>query len=126
MSMRIVIVPGFAALRITVNPDGNVRGTSASSFEPGMCAAWPEAKEKGFFEMEIEEGTLKAVLRKITEHCRQAQVDFEPLCFKTDDVSFDYDVILNGRNYVSLPSGLDTRLSDGDEIKVSADVIGHC
>ena len=126
MSMRIAIIPGFGALRIKVNPNGNVRGIAASSFEPGLCAPWPEAKERGCFEMEIEERTLRAVLRKITELCRQARVDFEPLCFNTNDVPFDYDVFLNGRNYVSLPGGLDTKLSDGDEIKVSADVIGHC
>jgi hypothetical protein len=74
----------------------------------------------------MEDGTLRVMLRKIAELYRQAHVDFEPLCFKTNDVPFDYDVFLNGRNYVSLPSGLDTEIRDGDEIKVKADVIGHC
>jgi hypothetical protein len=124
--MRIIIVPSFAALTIKVNPSGELKKISIFSFEPGLCAPRPEAKEKGCFEIEMEDRTLRAVLRKIAELCRQADADFEPLCFKTNDVSFDYDVFPNRRNYVSLPSGLDTEISDGDGIKVKADVIGHC
>ena len=37
---------------------------------------------------------------------------------QTNDLDFDYDVLVNGKNYLALPHGLDARLADGDEVRV--------
>jgi hypothetical protein len=42
----------------------------------------------------------------------------QPINPKTDDLDFDYDVLVNGKNYVSLAGGLDARLKDNDIVKV--------
>jgi molybdopterin converting factor small subunit len=126
MSMRIVITPGFAALRIKVNPDHEAIHGISGSFEPGLCAPWPDAREKGVIELEIEGETLRELLAIISERYSQVNIDFQPLCPITNDVGFDYDIFVNGKNYITLPQGLNTKLKDGDDVRVKSDEMGHC
>jgi hypothetical protein len=85
---------------------------------PWMFAPWPEAKEKGVIEIVIEGETLKDMLVGLSNQYNQAHVDFEPINPKTDDVDFDYDVSVNGKNYVGLSKGLNTKLRSGNEVVI--------
>lgn len=117
--MKAVIMPGFSELIIIVNPLVEVtRGRLLSIIMPWLYAPWPEARERGIVEMELEGETLRALLTKISEQYKQADVDFEPINPGTNDMDDDYDVLINGRDYVALPDGLDAKLKDGDEVKV--------
>lgn len=124
--MKVAIIPGFAGLRIKVNPNEEVTQETRGSVEPGLYAPWPEARENGFVELDVEGDTLRELLTKISERYSQANVDFQPICPITHDVGFDYDVFVNGKNYVTLAHGLNTRLRDGDDVKVKSDEMGHC
>lgn len=68
--------------------------------------------------MEVAGETLKALLTDLSRRYKQAKVDFDPIDRKTNQLDFDYDVFVNGKNYIALPAGLDTKLRDGDEVKV--------
>lgn len=126
MSMRIAITPGFAALRIKVNPDHEVTHGISGSIEPGLYAPWPDARENGVIELEIEGETLRELLATISARYRQVNIDFQPLCPITNDVGFDYDIFVNGKNYITLPQGINTKLQDGDDVQVKSDELGHC
>ena len=117
--MKAVIMPGFSELIIIVNPLVEVtREGLLSIIMPWLYAPWPEARERGIVEMEVEGETLRALLSEISEQYKQADVDFEPINPGTNDMDDDYDVLINGKDYVALPHGLDTKLKDGDEVKV--------
>jgi hypothetical protein len=117
--MRLVIIPGFADLRIRINPKGVVtREGIPYIVMPWMFAPWPEVKKKGVVEIVIEGETLRDLLIGLSDQYKQAQVDFEPINPKTDDVDFDYDVSVNGKNYVGLPNGLDTKLRKGNKVVI--------
>src|SRR4030042_3038715 len=112
--MRVVIIPGLVELRIKVNPPKEVtREGLPYIVMPWMFGPWPEAKSKGVIEIEVEGETLRALLIELSDHYKQANVDFEPVNPKKNDVDFDYDVSVNGRNYVGLSKGLDTKLRSG-------------
>jgi molybdopterin converting factor small subunit len=117
--MRLVIIPGFADLRITINPEGVVtREGIPYIVMPWMFAPWPEVKKKGVVEIVIEGETLRDLLIGLSDQYKQAQVDFEPINPKTDDVDFDYDIFVNGKNYVGLSKRLDTKLRSGSEVVI--------
>lgn len=117
--MKIAIMPGFSELIIKVNPNGKVtRDGLLSIIMPWLYAPWPEARDKGVIEIEVEAETIRDLLIRLAELYRQADVDFEPIDPGTDDLDFDYDVLVNGKNYVNLSHGLETELRDGDEVKV--------
>jgi len=124
--MKVAIIPHSTELRIIVNPRGEITREACSSIVPGLFAPWPDAKEKGVIEVEVEGETLRALLTKLTESYKKANIDFEPICHVTNDVALDYDVFVNGKNYVVLPHGLDAKPEDGDEITVKADTMGNC
>jgi hypothetical protein len=106
-------------LRITINPKGKAsRGGLPYIVMPWMFAPWPEAKEKGVVEIEIEGETLRDLLVGLSNQYKEAHVDFEPINPKTDDLDFDYDVSINGKNYVGLSKGLDTRLRSGNKVVI--------
>ena len=126
VAMKVAIIPGIAALRIKITPNGDGTEGTNVSIEPGLYAPWPEARKKRVVEFEVEGETLRALLTTISDRYRQAHVDFEPICPLTNDVGLDYDVFVNGKNYITSPYGLDRKLKDGDEVKVKRDVIGHC
>ena len=49
---------------------------------------------------------------------KEAGVDFEPINAATNDMDEDYDVLINGKNYYTTPGRLDTKLEDGDKVKL--------
>jgi molybdopterin converting factor small subunit len=124
--MKVAIVPHFEQLMILVNYDGQLTPETRSSSLPALYAPWPDAREKGFAEINVEGDTLKALLVAVGAIYKQANVDFEPICPVTHDLKLDYDVFVNGKNYVLLTGGLGAKLRDGDEVKILADTLGHC
>jgi molybdopterin converting factor small subunit len=124
--MRAVVVPHFEQLRVVVNPDGEVDPEVSSSSLSTLYAPWPDARKAGFAEINIEGDTLRALLVEISTRYKQVGVDFEPICPITHDLKLDFDVFVNGKNFVLLTHGLEAKLSDGDEIKIQEDTLGHC
>ena len=119
LMMKAVIRPGFSELIITVNPTGEVtREGLLNIIMPWLYAPWPDARGKGVIEMPVEGETLRALLVKLSERYKQANVDFEPIDPRTNDLDFDYDVLINGKRYEAIPHQLDARLGDDDEVKV--------
>jgi hypothetical protein len=43
---------------------------------------------------------------------------FDPLDLQTNELDNDYEVLVNEKNYISLPDGLDEKLKVNDEVKV--------
>ena len=117
--MRVVIMPGFAELTMIINPAGEVKPEGqVSIIMPWLYAPWPDASAKGTVEIQFEGETLRALLNELSRQYQQVNVDFEPINPRSNDLDFDYDVLVNGKNYVALLQGLDARLTDGDEVKV--------
>jgi len=117
--MRAVIIPGLVELRIKVNSAKKVtRKGLPYIVMPWMFAPWPEAKEKGVVEIVIKGETLRELLIELSDHYKQANVDFVPVNPKTNDLDFDYDVFVNGKNYVGLSKGLDTKLRSEREVVI--------
>jgi hypothetical protein len=85
---------------------------------PWMFAPWPEAKSKGVIEVAIEGVTLRTLLNELSVFYKNASVDFEPINLKTNDVDFDYEILVNGKKYVALTHGLDTKLRKGNEVVI--------
>jgi molybdopterin converting factor small subunit len=112
-------MPGFSELIIIVNPTQEVsRGGMLSIVMPWLYAPWPQAREKGIIEMEINGDTLRVLLAELSARYKAANVDFQAINPTTNDLDFDYDVLVNGKNYVALAHGLDTKLKDDDEVKL--------
>ena len=117
--MKATIMPGFSELIIIINPTKQVtREGLLTIVMPWLYAPWPGAQERGVIEMAVEGDTLRALLAELSDRYKQANVDFEPINPKTNDLDFDYDVVVNGKNYVILLGGLDAKLRDGDEVKI--------
>ena len=117
--MRAAIAPGFSELFITVNPSGEVTRDGLLNLNmPWLFAPWPEARTKGVIEAEVEGETLRALLTFLAAAYKKAGVDFEPINPRTNDMDEDYDVLINGNNYITLPNRLDTKLEDGDKVKL--------
>jgi hypothetical protein len=115
--MRAVIIPGLVELRIKVNSAKKVtRKGLPYIVMPWMFAPWPEAKEKGVVEIVIKGETLRELLIELSDRYKRVNVDFEPVNPKTNDVDFDYDVSVNGKNYIGLSKGLDTKLRGESEV----------
>ena len=74
--------------------------------------------EDGLAEIEVEGDTIRALLTKLSEQYKQADVDFDPFNPRTNDLDADYDVLVNDKNYINIPGGLTAKLRDGDEVKV--------
>ena len=117
--MKAVIIPGLVELRIKVNPTKKVtRQGLPYIVMPWMFAPWPEAKEKGVVEIVIKGETLRALLIELSDRYKQVDVDFEPINPKTNDMDFDYDVSVNGKNYIGLSRGLDTKIRGDSEVVI--------
>lgn len=117
--MKATIMPGFSELIIVVNPTQRVtREGMPSIVMPWLYAPWPYAQETGIIEMTADGDTLRALLAALTARYQEARVDFQPVNLTTNDLDFDYDVVVNGRNYVALAGGLDARLEDDDNVRV--------
>jgi molybdopterin converting factor small subunit len=124
--MRVAIVPNFEQLKIVVNPDSKLTLEVGSSSLSTLYVPWPEAREIGFTEIDLEGDTLRALLAEIGTRYKQAGIDFEPICPITSNLKSDFDVFVNGKNYVLLTHGLEAKLKDGDEVKIMEDTLGHC
>jgi hypothetical protein len=117
--MKVAITPGLVELRIRVKPTKKVtRKGLPYIVMPWMFAPWPEAKSKGVIEVEIKGMTLRALLNELSGFYKNVSVDFEPINSKTNDVDFDYEILVNGKKYVGLTHGLDTKLIKGNEVVV--------
>ena len=117
--MKAVVVPGFSELKVIVNPTGEVtREGMLNIIMPWLYAPWPEAQEKGLVEIEVAGDTLRDLLMELSAQYRKANVDFEPINPKTNDVDFDYEVFINGKDYVDLSRSLDAKMGANDEVKV--------
>jgi molybdopterin converting factor small subunit len=119
LGVKAVIMPGFSELIIIVNPTEEVtREGLLSVIMPWLYAPWPDAQKKGIIQIDVGGKTLRALLSELSQIYKQANVDFEPIDLQTNDLDFDYDVCVNGKNYLSFPCGLDVKLRDGDEVRV--------
>jgi len=117
--MKVVIIPGLVELRIKINPRGEVtRKGLPYIVMPWMFAPWPEAKKEGVIETTIKGETLRELLVELSDQYKRVNVDFEPVNPKTNDVDFDYDVSLSGKNDIGLSKGLDTKLRGGNEVVI--------
>jgi molybdopterin converting factor small subunit len=117
--MRVVIMPGFSELIIVVNPTREVtREGMLTIVMPWLYAPWPKAQEKGIIEMDVNGNTLRALLVELTARYKEANVDFQPINPTTNDLDFDYDVLVNGKNYITSADGLDAKLKDDDTVIV--------
>ena len=117
--MRVVITPGLVELRIKINPKGEAtREGLPYIVMPWMFAPWPESKSKGIIEIEIKGETLRDLLSELSTLYKKAGVDFEPINAKTNDVDFDYEILMSGKKYVALRQGLDTKLRKGSEVVI--------
>jgi hypothetical protein len=117
--MNITIIPGLVELRIKVNPAKKVtREGLPYIVMPWMFAPWPEAKSGGIIEIEIQGETLRALLDELSAFYKKANVDFVPINPRTNDVDFDYEILVNGKKYVGLIRGLDTKLRRGNEVLI--------
>jgi hypothetical protein len=117
--MRAAIAPGFSELIITVNPTAEVtREGLLNLYMPWLFAPWPEDRKTGVFEAELEGETLRALVTGLAEVYKKAGVDFEPINPRTNDMDEDYDVLINGKDYSTSPDRLDTKLEDGDNVKL--------
>jgi hypothetical protein len=117
--MKAVIIPGLVELRIKVNPTKKVtREGLPYIVMPWMFAPWPEAKSSGVIEIEIKGETLRAFLNELSDFYKKASVDFEPINSRTNDVDFDYEILVNGKTYVGLTQGLETKLRKGNEVVI--------
>ena len=124
--MRLVVIPRSTDLKVIVDPDGKVKEKTGSFLIPGIYDNWPEAREKGFTEIDIAGETLRALLVEISNKLNRGGVDLGPICSRTNDVKQSYDVFVNEKNYVLAPQGIDTILHSGDEVKIIEDTTGHC
>jgi hypothetical protein len=119
VAVKAVIMPGFSELLIVVDPTREVaREENLSIIMPWFYAPWPDSKKSGIIEMTVPDDTLRALLTELSERYRKANVDFELINPKTKDLDFDYDVLVNGKNYVALAGGLDVKLKANDTVKV--------
>lgn len=117
--MNVSIMPGFSELIVRINPAEKVtREGLLNIIMPWLYAPWPDAREKGVVELKVEGETTRTLLTTLAEIYKQANVDFAPINPKTNDLDEDYDVLVNDKNYVTIPHGLDAKLRDGDEVKV--------
>ena len=117
--MKAAIAPGFSELIITVNPAGELpREGLLNLHMPWLFAPWPEVREKGVAEMDVEGESVRALLTTVAEAYKKAEVDLAPINPRTNDMDEDYDVFINDKNYITLPGRLDTKLEDGDRVKL--------
>jgi hypothetical protein len=125
-SMKVVIIPGPTDLKAVVDPEEDMKKKVGSLLIPGMYDDWPEARESGFTEIDINGDTLRALLVEISNRLNRGGVDQGPMCFDTNDVKQSFEILVNEKNYVLISHGLDTRLQCGDEVTILEDVIGFC
>jgi hypothetical protein len=121
--MKVVVIPRTIDVRIIIDPVDELEIESALSVIPGAYDYWPEAKEKGFVEIEIAGNTLRALLTEISDRYHRSGINIGPICPVTKDIRNTCDVFVNDKNYVRTPRGLDTVLNKNDEVKIIEDTL---
>jgi molybdopterin converting factor small subunit len=117
--MKVSILPGFSELIVIVNPAEKVtREGLLDLLMPWLFAPWPEAQKTGIAEIDINVDTLRGLLMEITEQYKRVSIDFYPIDSRTNDLDSDYDILVNDKNYITLPQKLDTELKEGDRIRI--------
>lgn len=117
--MKATIIPGFSELLIFINPSKEVTRVGLPSIiMPWLYAPWPEARKKGIIHINVLGETLRMLLEELSQRYKQTDVDFDPLDLQTNELDNDYEVLVNEKNYISLPDGLDEKLKVNDEVKV--------
>jgi hypothetical protein len=117
--MKAFILPGFSELIIRIDPCAPVtREGLIFSGMPWLFSPWPNSTATGIAEMEVTGNTLRTLLVELGKRYQKAGVDLEPINNKTNDVDFDYNVLVNDKNYAYLPAKLDVKLKPEDEVKV--------
>ena len=78
---------------------------------------------KSPLEVETERATLRHLLDDLSERFGK---DFSDLIFdpQTKDFAGHLMLLVNGRNYLSMPDRLDTELKDGDEVAIFPPIAG--
>lgn len=79
--------------------------------------------DRAEFEMDIENGTLKDLLKSLSEIFGK---DFKDVIFdaRTEMLHRHVRVLVNGRHYIFLPNRLDTPLKAGDEVALFPPMAG--
>jgi hypothetical protein len=117
--MKIVVLPGFSELIVKVNPAKAVtRDGLLNATMPWQYAPWPEAQKTGMVEVEFKGENLKDLLIEVGNRYESAGVDFKPFNNDLDQLDFDYDVFVNGKNYLMLSDNVNTKLNPDDEVKI--------
>ena len=117
--MKLFILPGFSELIVMVNPVEKVtRGKLLNLKMPWLSAPWPESQNTGIAEVDMKGSTLRDLLTTITKEYERVSMEFYPIDPRTDDLDSDYDVLVNDKNYITLPKKLDTKLNDGDRVNL--------
>jgi molybdopterin converting factor small subunit len=124
--MRVAVIPQLDKLKVIVNSSADLTSEICNVYLPDKYAPWPDARQKGFVEIDLEGDTLRVLLEEIGIRYKQVNLDFEPICRETNDLKQEYDMLVNGKNWALLTKGLDTKLQDGDEISIWADIVGYC
>ena len=78
---------------------------------------------KSSLEVETDTATLRNLLDDLADRFGK---DFSDLIFdpKTKDFAGHLMLLVNGRNYLSMPDRLDTALKDGDEVAIFPPIAG--
>lgn len=114
-----MIIPGFSELLVFINPSKEVTRVGLPSIiMPWLYAPRPEAQKKGIIHINVLGETLRMLLEELSQRYKQTDVDFDPLDLQTNELDNDYEVLVNEKNYISLPDGLDEKLKVNDEVKV--------
>jgi molybdopterin converting factor small subunit len=117
--VKAAIIPGFSELLIFINPSKEVTRVGLPFIiMPWLYAPWPEARKKGIVHINVLGETLRMLLEELSQRYKQTDVDFDPLDLQTNGLDNDYEVLVNEKNYISLPDGLDEKLKVNDEVKV--------
>jgi hypothetical protein len=64
--MKVAIIPGPTDLKVVIDPGDDVN-FKPGLLIPGIYDDWPEARENGFMEMDVNGDTLRALLVEISK-----------------------------------------------------------
>ena len=92
-------MPGFSELIVKINPLLKVtREGLISVGMPWLYAPWTNAQTKGIIVINFKGSTLRDLLNTLASKYQKANIDFVPINPKTNDVDFDYNVLVNNKN----------------------------
>lgn len=116
--MRILIIPDPTELKIKIGTNGNVPEGRFIAFMPQLYAPWPYAQKTGSITLDIHGETVKDLLIELSNFYRDANVDFSPLKEYDNAIDGDYDVSVNNKDFSLLSKGINSRLTEGDQVVI--------